>query len=214
MLYLIFGWIFFHETISPLQLLAFVIILAAPLLILKTTQKRSRKVRGKAILQAFAYVLASVLANMLFVKQEDILGAGLTGFDMFPMFVCAMGFFYLGKGISNVIIVGVVPKWRKRFMTVMHEHKRKVPALLFSNATLAVIADTAYRLALTLAPSMAIASVTSDATEPIVIFFMGIILTLISPKFGREKLGKKSILVHLGATVLVVVGVALLQSQK
>ena len=55
------------------------------------------------------------------------------------------------------------------------------------------------------------ASVASDAVEPIVIFFLGLLLTLIWPKFGREKMDRKTIIVHLVATILVVVGIVLMQ---
>jgi hypothetical protein len=40
---------------------------------------------------------------------------------------------------------------------------------------------------------------------------MGLLLTLIWPKFGREKLQKKVILVHFIATILVVIGIVLMQ---
>jgi hypothetical protein len=55
------------------------------------------------------------------------------------------------------------------------------------------------------------ASAASDSVTPVVIFFMGIVLTLIWPKFGREKLNRKNVLVHLVATMLVVIGIVLLQ---
>ena len=202
-LYLVLGWLWFGETISPLQLVAFVVILSAPILILKTTQKRSRQVKIRAILQAFLYVIITVVANMIFVKQD---GGAVN-------FIGAMALFYLGKGITNVIIVSCKPKWRRRLFAVMRKNPKKLPRLMVANTVVAVLADATYRLALILAPSMAIASAASDAVEPIVIFFMGIILTLIRPKFGREKLGRKSILVHLGATILVVMGVVLIQVQ-
>ena len=202
-LYLVFNWLFFKETISPLQLVAFVVIMSAPMLILRFTQKRSRKVKMRAIMFAFLNVLIVVISNIIFVRENSA-EIGIAG---------EMAMFYFGKGACSLITIGIVPKWRKRFMTVMRKNPKKLPRLLTINTILGIAADITYRLALIMAPSMAIASAASDAVEPIVIFFMGIILTLIRPKFGREKLGRKSILVHLGATVLVVIGVALIQIQ-
>jgi hypothetical protein len=75
-----------------------------------------------------------------------------------------------------------------------------------------VTKDFTYRAALFMAPSVAVASAASDSSTPIVIFFMGILLTLIWPEFGREKLNRKSIIVHLIATILVVVGIVLIQT--
>ena len=95
----------------------------------------------------------------------------------------------------------------------MNQSKRKVVRPMLVNSILGVVADFTYRTALATAPAVALASAISDSSEPIVIFFMGIILTLIWPKFGREKLNKKTVLVHLIATILVVIGVAILQIQ-
>lgn len=200
-LYLILGWLFLGETISPIQLVAFIVILAAPVLILRTTQKRSRKVKVKALMYAFLYVFILVVGNMIFLKEEtEALGFG-----------GEIVLFFLGKGFSNVVIVGANKTWRQRFKYVMRRNPKKLPRLLVANTALSMISDASYRLSLAIAPSVALASAASDAVEPIVIFFMGIILTLIRPKFGREKLGRKPVLVHLGATILVVIGVVLIQ---
>lgn len=200
-LYLILGWIFLGENFAPLQLLAFAVIIAAPLLIVFTTRKRSRKIKIKAVFFAFLYVFIAVVGNLIFVKENvpDI------------NFLIEIAFVFLGKGIGNFIIIYARPKWRRRFYTVVKESHNKVFRPLVANSIIGAIKDIAYRLALTLAPAVAIASATSDSAEPIVIFFMGVILTLIWPKFGREKLDKKSVIVHLIATVLVVIGIIVLQ---
>lgn len=200
-LYLIFGWLFLGETISPLQLFAFCVILSAPLLILKTTSKRSRKIKLQAVLFAFLYVLISVIANLVFARKN---ATELS-------FVAEIALFFLGKGMGSLVVAAFNKRWRRRFSEVMHQHPRKLPRLLLVNSLLSLVANATYRLALATAPSAALASVASDSVEPIVIFFMGIVLTLINPKFGREKLNKKAILVHLAATVLVAVGVVLIQ---
>lgn len=199
--YLVLGWLFLGETISPLQFLAFIVILSAPILILLTTRKRSRKVKIKAIFYAFLYVFIAVIGNLIFVKENS---SNLN-------FVSEMVFLFLGKGVGNLIIMGLKPKWRRRFHTVMKESRKKILRPLISSCSVSLVKDFTYRAALTAAPSVALASATSDSTEPIAIFFMGIILTLIWPKFGREKLNKKTVLVHLIATVLVVTGVILIQ---
>ena len=201
-LYLVLGWVFLNESFSPLQLIAFVVILSAPFLIIATTKKRSRKIKIKAVFYAFLYVLIAVIGNLLFVKENT---AELN-------FLTEMIFVFLGKGISNMIIIYILkPKWRRRFYTVLRESHKKVLRPLIANSLIGFIKDLTYRLGLILAPAVAIASAASDSAEPIIIFFMGLLLTLIWPKFGREKLNRKTIIVHLAATVLVVVGIILLQ---
>ena len=82
---------------------------------------------------------------------------------------------------------------------------------MLANFCIGTAKEFTYRAALATAPTVAMASVASDSSEPIVIFFMGLLLTLLWPKFGREKLDKKSIIVHLVATALVVTGIIILQ---
>lgn len=200
-LYLILGWLFLGESISLLQIAAFVIIMLAPFLIIATARKRSRKVKLRAILYAFLYVLISVVGHLIFVKESS--------YEI--SFVGSMALVMFGKGVGNAIIMALRPKWSKRFVSVYQSSRRKVLRPLLGTLFFSTAKDFAYRAALILAPSVALASAASDSAEPIMIFFMGIVLTLIWPKFGREKLTRKSVLVHLLATVLVVIGVVLLQ---
>lgn len=200
--YLILGWFFLGETFSPVQLVAFLVILAAPLLIIATTRKRSRKVKIRAVLYAFLYVFVAVIANVIFVKADN---------ENFTL-LNEVALLFLGKGLGNFIIMLARPKWRKRFNSIYKSSRGKVLRPLIANSAIGLVKDFAYRGALITAPAVALASVSSDSAEPIVIFFMGLVLTLIWPKFGREKLNRKTVLVHLIATVLVVAGIVLLQT--
>lgn len=199
--YLILGWFFLDQVFSPLQLVAFAVILFAPFLIVFTTKKRSRSIKLKAVLFAFLYVLISVIGNLIFVKVN-------TGdFN----FITAIGLVLLGKGVSDILIVWLVPKLRKRFFVVDRKSHHRLLIPLTMSSAVTTIQQFTYRAALITAPAIAIASAASDSAEPIVIFFMGLLLTLIWPNFGREKLDRKTIIVHLIATVLVVIGIVLLQ---
>lgn len=199
--YLILGWFFLNESFSPMQLVSFAIILCAPFLIVFTTKKRSRKIRLRAVLFAFLYVLIAVIGNLLFVKADN----GQMDFDT------ELALLLFAKGIADIVVVYAYPKWRKRFRTVATKSKYKVLRPLSVNLFIGLIKEFSYRAALVSAPAVALASVSSDSAEPIVIFFMGLLLTLIWPKFGREKLDKKTVCVHFLATILVVVGIILMQ---
>ena len=200
-LYLVLGWLFLGDTFSPIQLVAFFIILIAPFLIVATTKKRSRKIKLKAVFYAAIYVLIAVVANLIFVKNHvpDI------------NFVSELGIVFMGSGTAGLIMTYCNPKWRKRFHAVFRNSKGKVLVPLLLNSAVGMAKTFCYRAGLVAAPAVALASVASDSIEPIIIFFMGIVLTVIWPKFGREKLNKKTVLVHLVATVLVVIGIVLLQ---
>lgn len=200
-LYLILGWFFLNEKFSPMQLVAFIVIIAAPALIIFSARKRSRKVKIRAAILATIYVIIAVIGNLIFVKAH----AGTLSF------ASEIAFLFIGKGVANLIIVYGRPKWRRRFKNVLKASNKKVLRPLITNAIIGAIKDLSYRGALITAPAVALASAASDATTPIVIFFMGLVLTLIWPKFGREKLDRKTIIVHLSATALVVIGILILQ---
>ena len=203
--YLILGWLFLGETFSLIQLIAIAVILVAPILIVLTSRKRSRKVKMHAIFLAFLYVLISVIGNLLFTSVN----AGRLETDILIEEIAIVVF---GVGVMDLIIMYIIfPKWRKRYLHVQKASKNKVLVPLSASLVVGVIKTFAYRMALIAAPAVALASAASDSVEPIVIFFMGIVLTLIWPKFGREKLDKKTVLVHLIATVIVVVGIVLMQ---
>lgn len=200
-LYLILGWFFLNETFSPLQIVAFAVIIFAPILIILTTRKRSRKIKLHAVLCILLYTIIAVIGNLIFVKTNA------TGLDLWS----EIPFFFYGKGVADVLIVLLRPKWYKRFKAVFKANRPKILIPFIINPILGVVADFSYRAALVLAPAVAVASAISDSVEPIVIFFMGILLTLIWPKFGRESLNRKTIIVHLIATILVVIGIITLQ---
>ena len=203
-LYLLLGWMFLGESFSLFQLIAIPVILLAPIIIVATTRKRSRKIKIRAVIYAFAYVLFAVIGNLIFVKANSIESNHLG-------FINEIALFFLGKGISNSALICFKPKWRKRFFEVAKKNKTKLLVPLSFSFVISVAKNILYRAGLILAPSIALASATSDSAEPIIIFFLGVVLTLIWPKFGREKLNRKTILVHLIATILVVIGIVLLQ---
>ena len=55
-LYLLLGWAFLGESFSLYQIIAIPVILLAPLIIILSTRKRSRKIKLRAVLYAFIYI--------------------------------------------------------------------------------------------------------------------------------------------------------------
>ena len=199
--YLILGWLFLGQEITGTQLIAFLIIFAAPILIILTTKKRSRKIKLKAISYVIADVLIDAISVTIFVNfnTSDV------------NFVTEMGFVYIGKSLGNLIIMLLNPKWRKRYRYIVKSSHRKVYYALTGELIINTINLFAKNFALILAPSIALTSAIISSAKPIVIFFLGLLFTLLWPRFGREKLNKKVILVHLIATILVVIGICLIK---
>lgn len=200
-LYLIFGWLFLGEVISTLQLVAFLIFLSAPLLIVLFKRRRGQKIGWKVVGLFGLYLLGLTLAHTLFVKT-------VTETDL--KFTTVMFYVFIGKGLFNCLATAVNKKWRKRFKAVWRREGPLVVSSLMIVFIIGVVEDFVLRLAMTMAP-IALASAMVYSLRPVVVFLMGIVLTLIWPNFGREKLDKKSILVHLTAILLLILGVLLLQ---
>ena len=199
--YLIIGWAIGDESFSIIKLISCIIILAAPLAIILSARKRSRKTRFKAALLAFISIIFYVASGETFIQGNS---ANVNIFS-------EIGLVLLAKGLTDLIIIGSHYKWRKRLSTVMRSSHNKVLFPINISIILRIVQEISYRIGLIMAPTVAIASAASDSIEPIVIFFMGLVLTIIWPKFGREKLQKKVVLIHLIATVLVVIGIVLMQ---
>lgn len=200
-LYLLFNWLFFGQSFSIMQLIGSIVILGAPLMVVLTAKKRSRKIRIMAATYAFISILLYVASGVLFV-QTNTAELGLLN---------EISLVLIARGLSDLIIIGSRKHWRRRLAKVVKSSRRKVLIPIGASLLMRIIQEFSYRIGLIIAPTVAIASAASDSVEPIVIFFMGLLLTLIWPKFGREKLQKKVILVHFIATILVVIGIVLMQ---
>lgn len=198
-LYLVAGWLFLGQEIKPLEIVAFLVVLAAPILVIASTGKRQKRLEFWAAGLLMIYLLFSVGSNVLFLEVMD-------GGD----FVTAFFWFMVGKALADVVLVAAFKKWRKRFFAVLKARKGKFMTALVVNQGVYTFAEVAYRMALTLGP-VAIVSVVANASMMIITFILGIILTLIWPNFGREKLKKRTVLAHLGATILAVIGIIMLQ---
>lgn len=200
-LYLLYGWFFTGVPSNLTHLVGALIILLAPFIIIVSARKRSRKTKIKAAFYAFISILFYVASGALFVQANSTNPNLLNGIGLTLIF----------KGISDVIIIGGRTKWRRRLTKVIKSSRGKVLGPINAGIAMRLIQEFSYRIGLVIAPSVAIASAASDSTEPIVIFFLGLVLTLIWPKFGREKLQKKVVLVHLMATILVIIGIIFMQ---
>ena len=92
----------------------------------------------------------------------------------------------------------------------MRRKKKQFLAATLSGTLISLAGEFAYRQSLILGVT-ALASVVANASQLVITFILGIVLSLIWPKFGREKLKRHVIVAHLIAVVLCVVGVIILQ---
>ena len=195
---LIMGVVFLGQMLTLGQGLAFVLITAAMLVLVFGAGKKMMKVELTTGALMLAACLFWVLSDVLFVSQAE-------GIDFWA------GFFWLiaGNTLGNVVMAIVMKSWRQDFRKFWRrERGKKILAMVASNG-LWWIAEVAWRMGMLLMP-VAIMSVMGNVMQLVLTFILGVILTMIWPKFGREKLRKKVILRHAVATVLIVVGVVII----
>ena len=196
----IFLQILFGEEITPIQLLAFGIIILAPLVVIfSRRRKRMRKLELGAAGLLLGYCIFAAASGIITTRAGE-------GYDFSMVFA----YFVLGRGIMDLIYYYANPSWRKRYKYVQKTDFKRLYVSLTAAQVIFLIAEFAGRFALIVGVP-ALVSVTSNALELIVVFVLGIILSILVPIFGREKLSKHIVLAHLIATILAVTGIIILQ---
>ena len=200
LIYLIVGWSIFHEPITLRQVLGFIIIIIAPILIV-FSRKRPRS-RRKGFISALFFILYVVTVATSGLISTKV-GESIPFFTVFF-------YFMLGRGITDVVLFILNKSWQQR-MKYIWRRKRKVflPTIIF-NQIMTIAAEFASRWSLILGVA-ALASVVANVAELILTFVLGLVLSAIWPKFGREKLNRHIIIAHLLAVVLCITGIIILQ---
>ncbi len=189
------------KTLTTLQVFGFCIILTAPfIMILARRRKSARKFEIQASLFFLAYAALVSVSDIIFAKTEQ------QNTDQITMFF----WFALGRAAFDIISAAIMPSWRKRIKQVRKDFPIKLFVMTALTVGICSAADFLIMLSFTIT-NTSFATVVSNTSELIMTFMLGIILTVIWPNFGREKLNRHIVLSHLIAIVIVVVGVILTQ---
>ena len=199
-IYLLVGWLVFREPISLRQIIGFVVIIIAPVIII-FSRKRPRSRRKEVVSALF------LLLYVAFNATSGILSTKVGGELPFTTV-----FFYLliGRGFMDIFLFATNKSWQQRIKFILRRKRAQFLSLITINQVLTVVAEAASRMSL-IAGVAALASVVANASQLILTFVLGIILSAIWPKFGREKLNRHVIIAHLLAVILCVSGIIILQ---
>ena len=198
-IFLIADYLLFGESISPQQILGFIIILAAPIIVVfsrKRTKSRLMAMRAALLLILYVFI-ATASAEIAVRSTGDV--------NYKTVFVI----YLFGRGLTDCLL-GLIPKYRKRHKYIMKHKAKTYVTTVVLNQLLCAFADFVYRYGLVIGVA-ALASAVTNASELILTFILGIILSLIWPNFGREKLHKHLIIAHIVAVILCVVGIIIIQ---
>ncbi|MBQ6510911.1 EamA family transporter [Candidatus Saccharibacteria bacterium] len=206
--YLLLGALFLNEAITSVQFIAFLLLLLAPMVIIFSTRRRGKKMEYRAGLLFLIGVIMSSFANILFVFAER--GAISSTGNTFPI-ILAVALLFLGKGIFDVFAVATKKNWRVRAKNVMKASRNRVLVPIIVNSLIWLVVEYCIRRA-TVIGQVAIVSAVDKAVELLATFVLGLIFTILWPRFGREKLDRRTVMAHLIATVLAMAGIILVEN--
>lgn len=199
--YLVLGRLFLGEEIVGGQLLAFLVVMIAPLIIILSSSKRGRETKmrtvGLVLVKSFLSALAGTMI-VFFAKDCDL--------------VTMMFYVILGKGLFGVSATMGLEKWRRRFKNARKQSGAiRFWTTLVLDHFVSTTSDFTHYVALLLAPTVAMSSAIMKTLHPIFVFLFGVVLSVLWPNFGREKVKKRVILTNLIATTVAVIGIILMQ---
>lgn len=200
LIYLLVGWLVFREPIELRQIIGFIVVIIAPILIIFSRKRpRSRRKEFVSALFFILYAITAAASGLLSTKIGENIPFSTVFF-----------YFLLGRGVSDLALYACHKSWQQR-MKFIWRRKRKIflPAII-TNQLITAAAEAANRYALILGVA-ALSSVITNAAELILTFILGIVLSIIWPKFGREKLTRHVVIAHLLAVILCVIGIIILQ---
>lgn len=198
-MFLIIDFLIFNESITLKQIAGFMIILSAPIIVVfSRKRKKSRSLEITAALLLVLYVFIATISAEISTRTS----AGMN-------FIQVICFYLFSRGLTDCLFA-FVPSYRKRHNYVAKRYKLKYFVPVVIDITLCAAADFAYRYSLIIGIA-ALSSAITNAAELILTFLFGIILSIIWPKFGREKLRRHLIIAHIIAVILCVAGIIIIQ---
>ena len=197
--YLIADGLIFRETITPIQLIAFVLMMTATAVVIFSRRRaRMRKMEYTSALLFIAYDFFIALSGIITTHIGET-----------HAFTSIFFWFLIGRGVTDVLLYLFNPSWRKRIKYICRHHKAELIGIVGINQIICVIAEFASRYALIIGIA-AVVSATNSIMELVFTFILGIVLSIIWPKFGREKLSRHIIIAHLIAVVLATIAIILI----
>ena len=196
---LLLGLIFLGEHLNTTQLVAFVIILMASFVVVASKNKREKKASIKAIIYTTLAVILWAVSDLFFVYGGEDCD-----------YMTILMYVLIGRCIVDFAVTAICKKEREYCFKIAKKNGLKAWGAMIADFIMEIGADLLFKLTLLMGPMALIAAVEMSA-ELIFTFLFGVILTLLSPKFGREKLTKKNITTHLVAIFLLIIGIILIQ---
>lgn len=194
---LILGFFILGETISPIQIIGFLLILSATTL---ATLKKTKGERFK-ISSVFFYVL---IFNFLWALAGVLIKLAINA----NSFKQILPYESWGIGIGGLALFILFPGIRSAFLKSIKKLKKPTIGVLFGNEIVFLIGKVTTFLAYSLGP-VALVSVLGG-TQVFFGLLYGTTLTFLFPKLFKEDLSRRTLVKKAALGVLVIIGILLI----
>jgi len=196
--YLVLGYIVLGEILTLTQILgSFVIIIGSTLLSLDLGDRKKLKIKFKVLLPMLLSSFLLSLTGLIFkyvALETD--------------FWTSTFWEYTGAIIASVIFLGLIPTYRREFISVFNKSGFPVVALNAANEAINLTGTLALRFASMFAP-LALVQVIGGF-QSVFAFVYGIILSLFFPKWGKEDLATAVVIQKILTITLILIGTYIL----
>ncbi len=193
----ILGYIFLGETLTQNQIIGgLIIIISAMFISLKLSEIKKLHMEWDVFflmaLSSFLYAL-----NFIFFKY----------FTLETDFWTTSFWEYIGFGLFGIFLLVFVKSFRSEFLRVIKVNRLQVLGINGVNEVLNIIAKISFNFATTLTPVTIIWIM--NGLQPLFVFILGIILTILFPKISKEDISKRTLIQRIIAIIAITFGVYL-----
>ncbi len=203
---LVLGVLFLNQVIGGNQLVGFLIILAAALLVAVkgNGESQHRKLNIKLVIMTIAYAFFSILSDVIYLYSIKGETSNLT------LFAQSFLFFQIGSFIATIFCSILSDSWRRALFSAFVKGKRKKQnlAAAFVECLGFFFAEILYKLGLIFAPVIALFSVVIKASSLFASLILNVVLGALFPKQVKvKKFTRQSFAIYLFAVAMIIVGV-------
>ena len=196
----ILGFLIIGESLSLSQLLPAILILTGIILLsLEIDIENKIKFKKKVLLLVGASSLLFALSGVLFKKLALV-----------DSFWISIFWQYVGLTVFGVLVLIFHKKFRKDFVDMFSASNFKILSLNVLSEILYILGALANNFALLIAPVALVFVVNSY--QPLFVFIIGVLLTIMMPTFVSEKISRKHLLHKSICIIIIFIGSYMLYS--
>lgn len=192
------GIIFLGELLNFQQTLGAIIVLIGGLLTMIHIERGKFRIKKKVLTLMFSAVL-------LFSSSSIIFKVFAINFD----FWSAVFFEILGAMLTGIVLILVVPNYRRQFLSAIKKDSLKVFSYNLPNEYMQMSATILFRYATMIAP-LALVQVT-NSINAIFVFLIAVIIAKFLPRISEEKFNKVDIFQKVLGIIVVTIGIILIE---